>query len=42
MTNTTIGGPAAANENAFQRFIRALEIDTRMIGMARELTVEDF
>src|SRR5215211_6478467 len=39
MTNTTIGGPAAANENAFQHFIRALEIDTRMIGMIVALVV---
>lgn len=39
MTNTTIGGPAAANENAVQRFIRALELDTRMLGMLVALVV---
>ncbi len=39
MTNTTIGGPAAANENAVQRFIRALEVDTRMIGMIVAMVV---
>src|SRR6188768_4285422 len=39
MTNTTMGGPAAASENAFQRFIRALEIDTRMIGMIVAIVV---
>ncbi len=33
MTNTNTGGPAAANENVLQRFLRATEVDTRMIGM---------
>lgn len=39
MTNTTIGGPAAANENAVQRFLRALEVDTRMLGMVGALLI---
>jgi D-xylose transport system permease protein len=39
MTNTTAGGPATTNENAVQRFIRALEIDTRMIGMIVAMVV---
>ena len=39
MTNTTIGGPASANENAVQRFIRALEVDTRMLGMIGALLI---
>ncbi|MBK8084088.1 MAG: sugar ABC transporter permease [Devosia sp.] len=30
---TSAGGPASANENAVQRFVRAAEIDTRMVGM---------
>jgi D-xylose transport system permease protein len=39
MTNTTIGGPAAANEGPIQRFIRALEVDTRMLGMLAALLI---
>ena len=39
MTNTTIGGPAAANEGPVQRFIRALEVDTRMLGMLAALLI---
>ena len=39
MTNTTIGGPAAASENAVQRFLRALEVDTRMLGMVGALLI---
>jgi D-xylose transport system permease protein len=39
MTNTNIGGPAVASEGPVQRFIRALEIDTRMIGMIVALVV---
>lgn len=39
MTNTNTGGPAAANEGPVQRFIRLLEVDTRMLGMLAALFV---
>ncbi|MEQ1769792.1 MAG: sugar ABC transporter permease [Devosia sp.] len=39
MTNTSTGGPATANENIVQRFIRATEVDTRMIGMIVAMVV---
>lgn len=39
MTTTNIGGPAAANENPVQRFIRALEVDTRMLGMLAAMVI---
>ena len=33
------GGPALSNENFVRRFVRAAEIDTRMIGMLVALLV---
>ncbi|MEO6396285.1 MAG: sugar ABC transporter permease [Devosia sp.] len=39
MTNTNTEGPAAASENALRRFMRALEVDTRMLGMLAALLI---
>lgn len=36
---TNAGGPAGGNEGAIRRFLRATEIDTRMIGMIAALLV---
>lgn len=38
-TQNAAGGPALSNENFVRRFIRAAEIDTRMIGMLVALLV---
>ena len=36
---TNAGGPALSNEGAVQRFLRATEIDTRMLGMIAALLI---
>jgi D-xylose transport system permease protein len=36
---TSAGGPASHNDGAIQRFLRATEIDTRMLGMIAALLV---
>ena len=36
-TESNSSGPAMANESALQRFVRATEVDTRVIGMLAAL-----